>query len=52
MKEAGIISGSDLSIASVIVKSEDFDDKSFAVYIGRGKKKAYCEWVCNYVKNH
>ena len=52
MKEAGIISGSDLSIASEIVKSEDFDDKSFAVYIGRGKKKAYCEWVCNYVKNH
>ena len=52
IKEAGIISGSDLSIASEIVKSEDFDDKSFAVYIGRGKKKTYCEWFCNYVKNH
>ena len=52
MKEAGIINGSDLSIASEIVKSEDFDDKSFAVYIGRGKKKVYCEWVCNYVKKH
>lgn len=52
LKEAGIISGSDLSIASEIVKSEDFDDKSFAVYIGRGKKKAYCEWVRNYVKNN
>ena len=52
MKEAGIISSSDLSIASEIVKDEDFDDKSFAVYIGRGKKKTYCEWFCNYVKNH
>ena len=51
LKEAGLLNGSDLSIASAVVKDEDIDDKSFAVYIGRGKKKPFCEWICNYVKN-
>lgn len=51
LKEAGLLNGSDLSIASAVVKDEDIDDKSFAVYLGRGKKKPFCEWICNYVKN-
>ncbi len=48
LKEAGVIKGSDLSIASAIM-----DDKTksntFARYMGRGKEKPYLEWVINYV---
>ena len=48
LKEAGVIKGSDLSIASAIM-----DDKTksntFARYMGRGKEKPYLEWIINYV---
>ena len=47
--EAGVIDGSDLKIASLIVGDTDIKPKSFASYLGIGKKKPYCEWICSYV---
>ena len=49
---AGVLKDNDAAIASAVVKHIHFKDRSFGVYIGRGKKKPYCEWVCDYVKTH
>lgn len=50
MKEAGIINGSDLSIASAIINGDEKDNKTFAIYMGKGKKKGFCTWICDYVR--
>lgn len=49
MKEAGVIKGSDLSIASAIIQDKK-ESSRFARYMGRGKEKPYLEWIINYVK--
>jgi hypothetical protein len=48
---AGVLKGSDLSISSAVTESDKKTVKTFAVYIGRGKKKPYCDWVYDYVNN-
>lgn len=50
LKEAGVLEGSDLSIASAIVGGNDKDANTFARYMGRGREKPYFEWIVNYVK--
>jgi hypothetical protein len=50
MKEAGIISGSDLSIATAIINGDEKDNKTFAIYMGKGKKRSFCKWICEYLR--
>lgn len=50
LKEAGVIEGSDLRIASAIVGGSEKDSNTFARYMGRGREKKYAEWIINYVK--
>lgn len=50
MKEAGLISGSDLSIASAIINGDEKDNKTFAIYMGKGKKRGFCNWIREYVR--
>lgn len=50
LKVAGVIDGSNLSIASYIVKGDNIDIKTFASYIGRGAKRPFCEWIMEYAK--
>ena len=49
LKEAKVIKGSDLSIASAIMIDKK-ESSTFARYMGRGKEKPYLEWIINYVK--
>lgn len=49
LKEAGVIEGSDLSIASAIVGGNDKDANTFARYMGRGREKSYFEWIVNHI---
>lgn len=51
LKRAGVIQGSDLGIASAIVGDDNTDSKTFAVYMGRGKKGDIADWIVNYVKD-
>lgn len=51
LKKAGVIQGSDLGIASAIVGDDNTDSKTFAVYMGRGKKGDIADWIVNYVKD-
>ena len=51
MKNAGVIEGSDMSIAKFIVNGTERENKTFATYIGKGKKCAYNEWIIQYVKS-
>lgn len=51
LKKAGVIQGSDLSIASVIVGDNKKESKNFAIYMGMGKKGPIADWICNYVKD-
>ena len=51
LKKAGVIQGSDLGIASAIVGDDNTDSKTFAVYMGRGKKGDIADWIFNYVKD-
>ena len=51
LKRAGVIQGSDLGIASAIVGDDNTDSKTFAVYMGRGKKGDIADWIINHVKN-
>jgi hypothetical protein len=46
--KAGVINGSDLSVASAIIKGTDRENKTFATYMGRGKRESYCNWICKY----
>jgi hypothetical protein len=47
---AGVVKGSDLSIASAIVGGNVTDSKTFANYMGRGSKGDIANWICDYVK--
>ena len=49
LKVAGVLQGSDLTIAAAVTQSNQKTIKTFAVYIGRGRKKPYCDWVYDYV---
>ena len=51
LKEAGVLNGSDLSIATAAAEDEDIEGKTFAIYFGKGRKKDYCDWICNYVRH-
>lgn len=51
LKKAGVIQGSDLGIASVIVADDNTDSKTFAIYMGRGKNGDIADWICNHVKD-
>lgn len=48
LKEAGVIKGSDLSIASAIMNNKK-ESSTFARYMGRGKEKPYLEWIIDFV---
>ena len=48
LKKAGIIDGSDLSIAGAISQGSEREIKTFATYMGKGKKQEFCDWVCHY----
>ena len=50
LKLAGVVKGSDLSIASAIVGGNVTDSKTFANYMGRGSKGDIANWICDYVK--
>ena len=50
LKMAGVIDGSDLGIATALLSGTKKENTNFAVYMGRGKKMAFCDWICNYVK--
>jgi hypothetical protein len=51
LSAAGVIKGSDLSISEAVTESDKKTVKTFAVYIGRGKKKPYFGWVNEYVNS-
>ena len=48
LKIAGVIDGSDLSIAGAISQGSEREIKTFATYMGKGKKQEFCDWVCHY----
>ena len=53
---AGVLVGSDSAIASTVVNYIKFDDKvivgkTIAINFGKGRKKGYCDWICDYVKH-
>lgn len=48
LKEAKVIKGSDMGIAASVIKGTDRENKTFATYMGNGKKMTYCEWICQY----
>ena len=50
LKMAGVIDGSDLGIAAALLNGSDKENKTFAIYMGRGKKMVFCDWICDYVK--
>ena len=50
LKMAGIIDGSDLGIATALLNGTIGENKKFAIYMGRGKKMVFCDWICDYVK--
>ena len=49
LNKAGIIDGSDLSIAAAIMQGQEKDNKTFASYMGRGRKRPFFDWICGYV---
>ena len=49
LNKAGIIDGSDLSIAAAIMQGQEKDNKTFASYMGRGRKRPFFDWICEYV---
>ncbi len=50
LKYAGVIAGSDLCIAAAVsVGSKDRSIKTFACYIGKGKKSKFRDWICSYI---
>ena len=49
LNKAGIIDGSDLSIAAAIMQGQEKDNKTFASYMGRGRKRHFFDWICGYV---
>ena len=49
LNKAGIIDGSDLSIAAAIMQGQEKDNKTFASYMGRGRKRPFYDWICEYV---
>lgn len=51
LKEAGVLKGSDLSFAKAIMADSEKEIKTFAIYIAKGKKSAFCEWIIKYVKD-
>ena len=54
IKHAGVIKGSDLGVAKAIYKIAIIDKNksysNFNSYIGRGRKREFYQWVCDYVK--
>ena len=51
LRMAGVIDGSDLGIATALLNGTVRENKTFANYMGRGKKMVFCDWICNYVKD-
>ena len=51
LKMAGVIDGSDLGIAAALLNGSDKENKTFAIYMGKGRKMSFCDWTCNYVKH-
>ena len=54
LKSAGVIDGSDLSIAAAImqgpiIQGNEKEKKTFASYIGRGRKTPFFDWIYEYV---
>ena len=55
LKMAGVINGSDLGIATALLNGSDRENKTFATYMGLGKKMChqkeenYCSWIFDYV---
>lgn len=50
IKEAGVIAGSDLSIAKAIIEGTDTENKTFAIYMGKGKKRDFYDWIMKYLE--
>ena len=50
LKMAGVIGGSDLGIATALLNGSKKENTNFANYMGRGKKMAFCDWICDYVR--
>ena len=56
LKMAGVIDGSDLGIATALLNGSERNNKTFATYMGLGKKMChqkeenFCSWICEYVK--
>lgn len=53
---AGVLEGSDSAIGSAVVRHIKFDEKAImgktmAINFGKGRKKGYCDWICDYVKH-
>ena len=48
LKMAGVVGGSDLGIAGAISSGSERDIKTFATYIGKGKRQQFCDWICRY----
>ena len=51
LRMAGVIDGSNLGIATALLNGTVRENKTFANYMGRGKKMVFCDWICNYVKD-
>ena len=50
LNKTGVIMGSDLRIATAIYNGNDTENKTFASYMGRGRKRPFYDWICEYVK--
>jgi len=57
LKMAGVIDGSDLGIATALLNGTVRENKTFASYMGLGKKMIYskdsnyCSWICDHLKD-
>ena len=57
LRMAGVIDGSDLGIATALLNGTVRENKTFASYMGLGKKMIYskdsnyCSWICDHLKD-
>ena len=57
LKMAGVIDGSDLGIATALLNGTVRENKTFATYMGLGKKMIhhkdsnFCSWICDHLKH-
>jgi hypothetical protein len=49
VRDAGILKGSYLKIATAIINGSQKDNNNFSNYMGQGKNEPFFEWFVDYV---